>query len=159
MLVFDASSIIYAWDNYPIEMFPTLWDWLAAEITSGRLAIPEVAYDEVEHRSPECHAWLQDAEIPVIDVEEATLLMAAAIKELLGIQGDAYHADGVGENDLLIIACASVHGHSLISDERKQVTLPNLMKRFKIPAVCNHAHVRVVCLNFLAFIKSSNVVF
>lgn len=159
MLAFDASSIIYAWDNYPIEMFPTLWNWLANEITFGNLTILEVAHEEVEHRSPECHAWLQNSDIAVIEVDDATMVMAASIKNLLGIQGDKYHPDGVGENDLLIIACAGVNGHSLISDERKQTTLPTLLTRFKIPAVCNHAQVGVVCMNFLAFIKASNVVF
>jgi len=34
MSLFDASSIIYAWDNYPPELFPPLWDWLEEELVS-----------------------------------------------------------------------------------------------------------------------------
>lgn len=43
MLVFDASSALYAWDNYPIEQFPPLWAWLALRIAKGQLTISAVA--------------------------------------------------------------------------------------------------------------------
>ena len=33
MQTFDASSMIYAWDNYPIEQFPPLWDWMGVQVT------------------------------------------------------------------------------------------------------------------------------
>lgn len=43
----DASSMIYAWDNYPIDQFPGLWDWLCEEIETGNLSVSKVAYEEV----------------------------------------------------------------------------------------------------------------
>ncbi|MHA6205107.1 DUF4411 family protein [Dyella soli] len=159
MRVFDASSIIYGWDNYPIQMFPRLWLWLEDEIAAGRVGIPEVAYDEVGHMSPDCHAWLKAAHVQVIDITEATLQAASAIKDMLGVQADAYHADGVDENDLLVIACARVHGHELVSDEKDQPVLPQNKKRYKIPAVCKQPGVMVPCANFLGYLKASNAVF
>lgn len=155
MLVLDASSIIYGWDNYPIDKFPRLWDWLAQEIGSVQLGISEIAFDEVEARSPDCYSWLRETEIQVIAIREEMLTLAATIKNMLGIHGDAYHPRGVGENDLLIISCAKVDGHRLVTDESRQPALPTQMKCYKIPAVCNLPAVKVTSMNFLELLKSA----
>jgi hypothetical protein len=60
MLIIDASSMIYAWDNYPIEQFPRLWEWERAQVESHELQIPSVAFDEVSHKIPDCCGWLND---------------------------------------------------------------------------------------------------
>ncbi len=43
MYTFDASSVIHAWDNYPIEQFPPLWDWFYSQINDEQFSIPEIA--------------------------------------------------------------------------------------------------------------------
>lgn len=53
MQVFDASSMIYAWDNYPVRQFPGLWQWIASQIKVEALVMPSVAFDEVAHKTPE----------------------------------------------------------------------------------------------------------
>ena len=58
MPVFDASSMMYAWDNYPESQFPPLWNWIESEINNNRLSMPSVAVDEVGHKAPDCKAWL-----------------------------------------------------------------------------------------------------
>lgn len=42
MQVFDASSMLYAWDNYPVRQFPGLWNWLATQIEENAFVIPSV---------------------------------------------------------------------------------------------------------------------
>jgi Domain of unknown function (DUF4411) len=42
MQVFDASSMIYAWDNYPMRQFPGLWEWMATQIEEKKLVMPSV---------------------------------------------------------------------------------------------------------------------
>ena len=159
MQVFDASSMIYGWDNYPIRQFPGLWEWMAAQIEKKNLAMPSVAFDEVAHKTPECAEWLKDHDIELLEISNAILQDAMRIKKLLGIVDDNYHAKGVGENDLLIIAAAKQHGASLVSDEERQPTVPRDPAKRKIPAVCAMQEVAVRCINFIDYLKESDVVF
>jgi hypothetical protein len=158
MLVFDASSIIYAWDNYPVSQFPGLWSWIRDGINQGHIQMPAVAFAEVEHPADECAVWLNDSGLNRIAMTNEILLDAMRIKRLLGILDDKY-GSGVGENDLFIIATAKASQAILVSDERVQAGLPKLMANYKIPAVCKMQEVRVECISFLEFIKRSGAVF
>lgn len=158
MQVFDASSMIYAWDNYPILQFPGLWQWMATQIAEGSIVIPSVAFDEVEHKYQECADWLREKEIEKVSVTNAILQDALRIKGLIGVVGDKYHPKGVDENDIIIISTALNCRAELISNEgRKQ--RPDVIAKSKIPAVCAMPDVSVPCINFLEYIKRSNTVF
>lgn len=159
MPVFDASSMIYAWDNYPPRQFPGLWDWLATQVSEKKLTMSSVAFEEVGHKTPECATWLKDNDIALFGIDNAVIQEAMRIKSLVGIEGDKYHPKGVDENDLLIIATASAYGAELISDEERQPQLPNEPTKRKIPAVCLMRDVTVPCFSFLDFIKRSGEVF
>lgn len=159
MRAFDASSMIYAWDNYPVEQFPGLWEWMASQIEAKELVMPSVAFEEVQNKTPDCGEWLKDNNLEQLAISNAILQDAKRIKDLLGIMGDNYHAKGVGENDLLIIATARLHGVELVSDEERQPTLPQVLSRRKIPAVCVMESVSVSCINFIDYIKASGEVF
>ena len=159
MRVFDASSMIHAWENYPVRQFPPLWEWIASQIQVKELVMPSVAFDEVNHKTPECGEWLKDNNLEKLVISNAILQEAKRIKGLLGIVDDNYHAKGVGENDILIVATARLHGAELVSDEELQPTLPPESKRKKIPAVCVMPTISVSCINFIKYIKNSEVVF
>ena len=158
MQVIDASSMIYAWDNYPVRQFPGLWDWVATQITQKTLTIPGVALEEVTHKTPDCGEWLKSHDVGQLKINNAILQDAMSIHDLLGIAGDAYHPKGVGENDILIIATARAHRAELVSNEGRQ-KLDGLPAKRKIPAVCAMPEVAVPCINFIEFIKRSDVVF
>jgi hypothetical protein len=152
---FDASSILHGWINYPLAQFPKLWDWIANEITAGRFTIPRVALDETGHRAPECQTWLKAQNIRELSPSQAVLTIALAMKAGLGIVGEQYHASGVDENDLLIIASAKHEGCELVSNEARQPSLPSMMARYKIPAVCLMPAVAVPCVDFLDVLTRS----
>jgi predicted nucleic acid-binding protein len=158
MQVFDASSIIHAWDNYPAEQFPGLWNWMANQMADKKIVIPRVAFDEVTYKAPECSAWLKNTAIERIAMNNRIVHEALRIKSLLGISGDAYHPKGVDENDIFIIATASIHQAVLISNEGRQQK-PDIPQKRKIPAVCTMNEVTIPCINFIEFIRQSKVVF
>lgn len=159
MQVFDASSMIYAWDNYPIDQFPGLWEWIAKQIDKKDLVMPSVAFEEVLHKTPDCGEWLKAQSLKRLAINNAILKDALRIKDLLGIADDQYHSKGVGENDILIIATARAHQAELISDEGKQASPPKDPSKRKIPAVCVMAEVDVDCINFIDFIRRTGQVF
>jgi hypothetical protein len=158
MQIFDASSMIYAWDNYPVRQFPPLWKWMAIQIEEKELVMPSVAFEEVSNKTPDCGEWLKHNDLKQLQISNAILQDALHIKGLLGIVDDQYHPKGVGENDILIIATARVHRAELVSNESRQ-QLPNILAKRKIPAVCAMPQVSVPCINFIEFIKSSDVIF
>ncbi len=159
MQVFDTSSIIYAWDNYPQQQFPGLWDWIENQIQENKLAMPIVAFEEVEHKTPDCAEWLKDNNIKLLEISSLIVNDANRIKKLLGIEEDNYHAKGVGENDLFIIATARAHKAELISDEERQALPPQIPAKRKIPSVCSMPEVSVPCIKFIELIKKSNKTF
>lgn len=158
MWAFDASSMIYAWENYPKSHFPKLWDWIHSQIFVGSLSMPLVAYEETSHKSPDCGEWLKDTGINILHPDTTILRCAAQIKDLLGIIGERY-GGGVGENDLIIIATAEIKGLPLVTNEAPQVSLPKLLSKYKIPAVCALKKPPTTVMDFLAFIKQSGAIF
>lgn len=155
MYSFDASSMIYAWDNYPPANphFESLWEWVAENIRDQQFIISKKAFEEVNHKIPECGEWLKNNNIEMTPLTPIGLLMAQEIKTLLGIVEEQY-TKGVGETDLLIIAMAKETKTILVSEESRQNNLPAIKKsNYKIPAVCNMQEVQVECINFLELLK------
>jgi len=102
MYSFDASSMIYAWDNYPPENphFDSLWNWFSNNVQNKEFVISRKAFEEVRHKIPECGEWLQNNNIEIYNLTPISLLVAMDIKESLGIVEEQY-TKGIGENDLL----------------------------------------------------------
>jgi predicted nucleic acid-binding protein len=157
MQVFDTSSIVYAWDNYPIDQFPSLWEWLAVQINTGEIAFSEVALEELITVSPDCDEWITGIGPRSLPVTDAVVQFSILIKDTLQI-GEKW-GGGVGENDLFIIATACIANVPVVTNENTQPQLPKLLANFKMPAVCALAGVRVPCCDFLAYIKASGAVF
>ncbi|MDI3491337.1 MAG: hypothetical protein PWP11_2614 [Thauera sp.] len=158
MQMFDASSMIYAWDNYPIEQFPGLWNWMADRVARGLIQMSEVAVEEVGHKAPECAAWLKNFDMRKLPVTEAILLEAMRFKALLEIEEDRY-GSGVDENDLIIIATAKVNSCELVTNEAFQSSANKQKRNWKIPAVCNMDTVHVEWISYLDYLKRTGAIF
>lgn len=152
---FDASGIIYAWDEYPIANFPKFWEWIDAQIRADNCSISQVALDEVSHKYEECAKWLRDKGIRQIGLTDEILRSASEIKTLLEIEEEAYGA-GVDENDLMIIAAAKIEADVVLTQESRQPFDPNRKKKnYKIPAVCELPEVDVQHQNVREWIQAS----
>jgi hypothetical protein len=154
MYSFDASSIILAWDNYPIENehFESFWNWFADKVETKAFVISEVALREVRDKVPECGRWLKDHHIEVLKRTPSVLIQAQSIKVLLGIEEENYHPKGVGENDLLIIAIAK-ENHTVLVSEEHQNNIPPTRLKYKIPTVCALPEVNLSCIHFIDLIR------
>ncbi|NHZ85143.1 MAG: DUF4411 family protein [Planctomycetia bacterium] len=159
MVAFDASSMIHAWDNYPLENFPPLWEWIATEIASENIVLPQIAFEQIEKKAPDCGKWLKDNSVHRIKESNDILTEASRIKGLLGIIDEGYSSKGVDEPDIFIIATSKVHDIQLISNERRQFILPQVIANYKIPAVCSLPSVAISCLDFIQFIRNTGTVF
>jgi hypothetical protein len=158
MQVFDASSTLFAWDNYPVDQFPQLWNWFGNLVQSGEIVFASVAFAEIGHKAPECCTWLDQKGANKLSVNNAIAQVAFTIQASLGIANDDY-GTGVDENDIFVIATAKVTNRSLISDEAVQTLAPKNLKKSKIPLVCSMPLVKVPCKNFVSFFKNSGAVF
>jgi len=156
LYLIDASSIIYAWDNYPITLFPCLWEWGAERIAAGDFTMAQCAYEECEKNRPGCHNWLKTNKIKRYDHRSLSIIKrSVAIRKLLKIDVNGYHADGVGENDIYIISTAKEYNCTLVSNENVQRSrLPTKESRYKIPAVCDRPEVAVTCISFLELLTT-----
>ena len=155
---FDASSLVYLWDNYPNDQFPTLWDWIGGEIDSGKIRVSSVALDQVCDKFPDCGNWIKQFKVNMLPVTNKVVETAMLIKDVLEIEGDKYRG-GVDEEDIFIISVAKVNSLPLVTDEQPQSNLPKAKANYKIPAVCCLPEVNVECINALEWIKRSGKVF
>jgi len=158
---FDASAIVDLWDNYPIQSphFDSIWEWFSMQVEKRNFVISDVAIEEVRRKV--LYDGIQKAvqnstdfiailnKITVLKKVPKDLMFAQKIKTLLKIEEDNYHAKGVGENDLLIIANAKRNNSILVTNEEQQgdATKIKVKAKYKIPATCNLVEVNVENIN------------
>ena len=156
----DASSLIHAWQHYPIKQFESLWRWLKDQIAEQKVAtIPEI-FEEVKKKEPDCYEWLKEAGIAKIRIDNAVIQSARQIARELGIKDDRYSTQGgAGYNDLLLISVAHITRCSLITNEARQSRKPEKKANSKIPLVCQELSPPVKTFSFIEWLKDKGPVF
>ena len=158
-VVFDASSIIHAWDEYPIQQFPRLWEWLAEQVEKQEIIFSILAWGETVHKYPDCAKYLTPYQPVLVTPDDSILTKMKGIQHSLGIFDGKYHEKGVDESDISSIAIAWVKGLSVVTNESLQGNLPANIKKYKIPAVCDMRPVRVKHCSFREYFVQSGQVF
>ncbi len=160
-ILIDASAIIYGWDNHPIELpiFDKLWEWLSEEqIANNTIGMVKENFEEVEKVSPDCHQWLKDKGIAVINVNNQVLQKAYNVSlTILEVRDDKYSSSGCDFNDLLLIAAASINSMTVVTQEAVQTPTSKTKKQnYKIPLVCSLLEQPIQSLSFLDYLKHQN---
>lgn len=144
----DTSALIAAWDErYPIDVFPQLWNGIAALIAEGRLICPEEVAHELDKRSKDVAAWMTDAGPIVIATDQDTLDHVVRIL--------ASHEKLVAERkrgssaDPFVISLAKLRGAVVVTEEG-----PGTEAKPKIPTVCSAY--KIECISLLEFLRAES---
>lgn len=165
---FDASALVDLWDNYPIQnpVFENLWSKFTENVANEIFVISDVAikevrdkilYEKITQDIPKSVDFTNALnKIKVIKKENVDLVTAQEIKNLLEIEEDNY-GEGVGENDIFIIAIAKRTQTILVNSEAKQPKPPKKKSKYRIPAVCNLSDVKVKNINLVELLHKQNL--
>ena len=157
MFVIDSSSLVNAWDNYPVDKFPSFWNWLGSELSSGHVLIPVVVEQEVKFKFPDIYDYMTSLSYSPVPVDVSIVSYSMILKKVIGVEEDQYGPKGVDENDIFVIASAHCKDMILISDEGVQFTVPKNLANCKIPMVCQLAEENIECIKLIDFINRSSL--
>jgi len=135
----DTNILIRMANQYPREIFPSVWDRLEELIEAGKACICEEVHEEIRRGTDELYAWAtgQSGFVCEIGAEEVNLAAEVA---------DAY-PEWVRETqnaaDPFLIAHANVDQLTIVSDEReagpgvipKNQKVPNVAHFYEVPCV------------------------
>ncbi len=143
----DANVLITSWyQSYPPDLFPCVWKLLAYH--QSQLVIPQPIFDEIEPYSNNAisqnkrkekyplKCWLEEKDFHPQKVPGA---IADAIEKKAFELGRTYetgNSKGAGQNDILLIAFAERHGHTIVTLEADQPQEPSKKSDYRIPLIC-----------------------
>lgn len=144
--VFDTSGLLDGWSRqYPVDVFPDLWDSLSDLIEDGRGQSPEEVLAEAKKRDDGLHNWMKVRKAELIYPTDMGLMQEV---KLILAEHKLITKPGTGRNaaDPFVIALAAISGRAVVIGEQGGST-----SKPKIPSVC--AAWGVECINFLEFIR------
>jgi hypothetical protein len=127
----DTNSIIDARNKlYPLDLFPGLWLKVEGLIMQGRLCAPEEVRRELEKKDDETKKWakLQGG----LFVPDSPDLISETQRIMAQHPHLVNSTTGRSAGDPFVIALAKIHGHTLITEERKSGN----SNHPRIPDVC-----------------------
>ncbi len=162
----DANIFITAWYlTYPPEIFESLWNQLIS--SKDEIILIKKIFDEIEPYSRKnrnkhsekdleenyaLRTWLEDNKFSVTDVEKSVRDSSLLMEEKYQIKPNS---KGASENDILLIAYAKHHNHSVVTFEAQQPQRPEDKSKYKIPLICENQNVE--CLNFVEFLREVGI--
>ena len=135
----DTNILIRMANQYPREIFPSVWESLESLIDAGNACICEEVHEETHRGTDELYEWAKAQNDFICEVSSEEVDIAAEISE--------DYPDWVRETqnaaDPFLIAHAEVDGLTVVSDERE--ARPNTIpKNQKVPNVARARGVRTV---------------
>jgi len=150
----DAGALIVAHRlQYPMDVFPSWWNWIEQVIAQGKLFLCDETFREITP-GDSLHQWAntQRRNNPVF-VRRTGADETRAWNELLVRVPELSHPKSAGNIDRLVIAHACVTNTTVITQEAASGG-PDVVK---IPDVCDQLDIE--CLNLLTFMRREGASF
>lgn len=157
----DANVFITAWHvNYPLNVFPSLWEELARK--RDKIILIKPIFDEIEpvpssdakldiakkrNKYP-VRMWLEEnsfTETPINDDINKTSLELERKYEIDDI------SKGAGSKDILLISYAKKKDKIIVTLEGNQAQKPTEKYNYKIPLICSEENIE--CINFVQMLE------
>jgi hypothetical protein len=134
MLVFDTSAFVNGRrDHYPVETFPSVWEFVAEAMEDGRIVTPREVLNELKAKDDETCRWAKER--PDCFVEPSAEVQRQA-GEILAMLPNPGVRDGA---DPFVVAEARVRSFVVVTYEGRSfsgVPTKNWAKR--MPGICQH---------------------
>ncbi|MEI9945615.1 MAG: DUF4411 family protein [Chitinophagaceae bacterium] len=145
--VIDTSALIDLKDQYPVKVFPGVWERFNEMCADEKIIAPREVLREIKKGDDDLTLWASDYEHIFLEPceEEFEILQ----KVLASYTNKAIEKYSTGLwADPLVISCAKHYGLPIIQQES------NDAKQFKIPSVANiHA---VSCIRLIKFFEEES---
>lgn len=143
----DASAIIAAWDeDYPQDVFPSLWPQLAAHRTDMVLIKP--IYDEIKPMTNPLRMWMADNGFESIPIDGEVEELSLRLEKEYQVREKS---KGASRNDIKLIAYAKMNNKIVVTEEGEQPQKPKKKYKYKIPLICDEK--KVECINCIEMIR------
>jgi Domain of unknown function (DUF4411) len=143
----DTSSLVAAWaERYPIDVFPSFWDRLAALIATGDLVACREVLRELERRDKDLYDWCKAHDGFAIEIDE---LMQEHVINIMGKYPkfvDERTKKSAGDPFVIALAMQHNPGLTVVTEENGGTA-----QRPMIPFVCQEEG--VACFNLLQLIR------
>lgn len=161
----DANIFITAWYvNYPIKIFPSLWEEIANK--KNEIILIKPIFDEIEPISSSDNKLNIDKKRTKYPVRmwliengfTETLMDDEINKTSLKLEKEYEINDfskGVGSKDILLISYAKEKNKIVVTLEGIQAQEPKEKYNYKIPLVCKEQKVK--CINFVEMIDGLGI--
>lgn len=143
----DTSGWLDGWErDYPIDVFPTMWQMIDDLVADGKLVSSEEVYIEIEKKSDGLHPWIKDRKDKIL--YPITDEVQEIVSELLEQHPRLVDTlKGRSQADPFVIATAEHLNAVVVTGERRTGNL----NKPKIPDVCDQRGVR--CITFLEMLR------
>lgn len=157
----DANIFLTAWYvNYPISIFPSLWEQIAEQNDEIILLKPifdeiepmtsndkKISLQEKENKFP-VRMWLINNDFSETEIDNAVNSESLNLEMEYQISSIS---KGAGQKDVTLIAYSKLMNKTVVTLESFQVQKPGKKSNYKIPLICKEQNVE--CINFIQMIS------
>jgi hypothetical protein len=139
LYVIDTCIVVDLHRFNPVDVFPSVWEFVEHLIDEGRCCMPRDAFLELEKVEDRCAPWAKAQSGLIVEASDEEMEVVSEITR--------YHPDWVQEAknaaDPFVIARAACHGAVIVTHERKRgprtedhnLAIPNVAAEYDVECI------------------------